>query len=481
MPTSTLRPDGTVSSVGTTVTGAASEHAALLDASDASYVEQAAGSGWRGSVTETLGTFSLPAGAVTKTLTGRVRASGAGATVALSTVYIPMGSFATSGSIVDYTTGAVGVTLSQANIDALYFKIETTDAGAKQYAAYLDVAYALIPTTAVTAPTGAVTTTSTPTCTWTHTAGTDGGAQTRYWVKVFSAAQYGAGGFDPETSTPTQDLGEQLGSAVSAVLGSLPDAGTWRAYVKTAQTINGAAHWAAWAYSGFTTSYTLPLITSVTLTPSVTLARTAILVTRTVMAPTWIAADVERSDDGGTTWVAVRGGTAIAASGTSFTIYDYEQPFATTCVWRARASSELFTGPYVSSTTSSIAPTTAWLKDVDNPANNMAIRLREYAAPEHQILQGVHDILGEPYPTVVSDVRQNARGTTILQTRTAGELTALTVLLYRPTLLLQTPPTWDQPNRYLALGRWSENHLIHKVRAHRHWNVTWTEIPRPPG
>lgn len=62
------------------------------------------------------------------------------------------------------------------------------------------------PTTTVSAPTGVQTITTQPATVFTYDS-LDGVPISGYQVKTFTAAQYGAGGFDPNVSTPTLDSG----------------------------------------------------------------------------------------------------------------------------------------------------------------------------------------------------------------------------------------------------------------------------------
>jgi hypothetical protein len=125
------------------------------------------------------------------------------------------------------------------------------------------------PTISSLGPTGSITTTARPTITWTFAG--DGLAQNRFQVKIFTAAQYGIGGFDPETSPNTVDSGVQVSTSNSwTCTVNLPNSTTYRAYVKCAQLTPGSSivHWTtagttwaalgAAAYTGFSTNYTGP-------------------------------------------------------------------------------------------------------------------------------------------------------------------------------------------------------------------------------
>lgn len=90
------------------------------------------------------------------------------------------------------------------------------------------------PTLAVTAPSpvagATVVDTAKPNITWTFTG--DGLSQAGYRVRIFNAAQYGAGGFNPQTSTATYDSGDVVSASTNHRLtANLTTGTTYRAYV----------------------------------------------------------------------------------------------------------------------------------------------------------------------------------------------------------------------------------------------------------
>lgn len=107
----------------------------------------------------------------------------------------------------------------------------------------------------VTAPTGTVVGSSFPNIEWTMS-DPEGEPQGRYRTKVFTAAQYTAGGFNPETSPSTWDSGDVVSAAARnhQVPIELPNLTTYRAYVK----VESANQWSDWAFSGFTINLTQP-------------------------------------------------------------------------------------------------------------------------------------------------------------------------------------------------------------------------------
>ncbi len=118
------------------------------------------------------------------------------------------------------------------------------------------------PTVVVTAPTGTVTT-GRPLVDWTATPGT-GASITGYRIRLFTSTKYTAAGFTPGTSTATWDSGQIAGNPGTAKVGiTLVASKTYRAYVRVAET---GTEYSAWAYSTFTTDYTVPAAPTVTAT-----------------------------------------------------------------------------------------------------------------------------------------------------------------------------------------------------------------------
>lgn len=114
------------------------------------------------------------------------------------------------------------------------------------------------PSASITAPSASVTTGSRPAITWAYT-DTDGDPQSVYEVRVFTAAQYGATGFDPATS----DAFWSTGLVESADTGVTPDvdldnAATFRAYVRAGHAIGLTYYLSDWVYQQFTVGYDSP-------------------------------------------------------------------------------------------------------------------------------------------------------------------------------------------------------------------------------
>lgn len=89
-----------------------------------------------------------------------------------------------------------------------------------------------------------------PTVAWTFNPNADGDEQIAYRVKVFSAAQYGIAGFNPDTSPCTWDSKIRAGAGeLLAVERDLQLGVTYKAYVQGAADFNGRRWLTAWALS----------------------------------------------------------------------------------------------------------------------------------------------------------------------------------------------------------------------------------------
>ncbi len=303
-----VAPDSTVYNGGV-LTGGATLHAVLADLSTASYVTKAQYSPPdKVSMTAPV----KPAGSVTK----QVRLSHAASSISVNSTrldswleyggvqYGNISSVALSGTAdIGFQGPWVNVgDLTAAQIGDIVIAMQRSPSGGstsgRYYTSRLDVIFAEIPTVAITAPaSGAVLASSSFTATWVHTPGADGGSQSHYLGRVYSAAQYGASGFNPDTSAPTLDTGTVTSASSSHGFTGLAS-GTYRLYVKTAQSVNGAAHWSAWAFIPFTV---VPGSTSEvsTVTPTADSLNGAITVAVAINAATDTAdyVEVERSVD----------------------------------------------------------------------------------------------------------------------------------------------------------------------------------------
>lgn len=303
MTLATLRPDGTVSSTGM---GDPTPHVEMADNSTGTTIDASGGSA--AIALMTLGTVTLPAGAVTKSLTARTQARGIGGTLpgrvhmklqkADGTVlvdYIDAG-FATA-SFVTRSSSVVAVTLAQADVDGLRLWVHLNEKQANPYPvimaeAYADLRYVTVPTIALDT---VVTSLDTVTQSWSYSqTDVDGGAQAQWVARVFTAAQYGAGGFDPATSVATAEL-SGTGTTTSVTLSGVPDGTNHRIYVRAADIVNGGPLWSAWSNNTFTITTTRAQVSAVTATAVPADARVELVVSRDTGQDAWTGVEIERA------------------------------------------------------------------------------------------------------------------------------------------------------------------------------------------
>lgn len=483
MTVNTIRPDGTSSAGSATFTGGVTWQAVTSDDSDASYATQPVGDG--GAFLHN-STFTLPAGNVVKQVRVRMRVRADSGTSVVkvrdNTTQAVVQATATT-TITTYTGAYLPFTLTQADIDSTRMLVETlSGASSRVVELYTDVMHASQPTVNIYAPTGTQITSLTM-VSWTYTQGSDGGPQSRYRVKVFTAATIAGGGFNPETSASVYDSGEVVSSATDHIVGPfVTDMVNCGAYVKAAQTINGSPHWSAWDSQTFTVDITTPDVTSVV--PSPINGAISVVVNRNTGGPAWTAVTVERSRDSGTTWEFVRGATQAAASGNTFTVVDYEAPHSTNVLYRAQAHDATTYSSYVQAASQvQWTHTDAWLKDLTTPGSNRPVELR--ATP---------DVASADTRTVSLTVK----------TDTAAEADALETLLGPPrrvgvfhvlgadlpvvvtdngsVMLFQAPTAWSLGERWLVMQRYTKQHLDTRLAANtrRIYQLEMVEVERPP-
>lgn len=485
----TLKPSSTIANTGA-VTGAASAHAALSDGSDSSYVTFDPSE----LASFQIDDLTLPSGAVVVLAQVGMRVLG-GSSSARSSVMAGSQS-ATGYTIVNWATpsnvyGAqIFGGLSDADVDGA--TIGFVHAGGSGdimllYELWCRVLYLTKPTVTVTAPTGTITK-NTVTVSWTPTFDSDADSSQHYrQVKIFSAAQYGAGGFSPTTSAATADSGTELGTFNSKVFTSpvLPNA-SYRAYVRVAAK-NTPDQWSDWAYSSFTVSAPAPAVPTLTLTPA---AATASMGVRVVTGGGTVAPDVfevQRSLDGGSTFDAVRtslGGGSVVPTGGTANVSDYETPNGGSVVFRARGYNQAnLTYSDWKLGTSVWSSDSWWLKHPFKPSLNREINLRSYPGVQVQANQGVFRPLGGTVPVVVSDARGPVTGEVRVLTASQSDRDQLLNLVREADpLFLHGPRSHDIPDRWVSVGDVSSERLVDSAGFPKHDEVLpFTEVGRPDG
>jgi len=279
----TLRPDGTPSQTGgiSGVGGGVTVHGATSDNNDTTGVKATTEGAWaRCNLTD----YTVAAGTRVKTAQVRAHIARTSADLghyqqALLYLYDPVyGSTGVSNwkgtataSPVVTVTGALETALAGREFTTalltrmqlgVYWRLLGSVEWLEVRELYVDLDVRNRPAVTSVTVTGATSTTR-PTVTAAYTTDTD--PATRYRVKVFSSAQYGAGNFNPATSAATWDSGEVLSDAVLVTVGiDLVNSVTYKAYGAIAQDWTGtpdAQWWSDWsAAAAVSSAFTISLI-----------------------------------------------------------------------------------------------------------------------------------------------------------------------------------------------------------------------------
>lgn len=318
----------------------------------------------------------------------------------------------------------------------------------KVYELYADVAYNEAPVATVVAPTATVATTR-PLVDWDYS-DPEADVQERYHTKVFSAAQYGAGGFDPATSTATWDSLPVMSGASEATVGADLANGTYRAYVKVADA-GSTGRYGNWAYSQFIVDTTPPPTPTLVAVVDSPLARVGLTAVGGVYALATQQVIVERSTDAGTTWMIIRGANEAAWTDTgtrTWVGYDYELPRALSALYRARTVADPAGGRVASAYSASddalLATAGWWLKDPVAPGLNMVLEATPPFEFRDKEPQAVYEPLGANVSVVVTDGPKGIEGTLNVRTRSQVRYDKLRALL------ANARPLWLED----VLGRW---------------------------
>ena len=499
MTVQTLRPSATFSAPAQVVpVGAASLHACLNDDSDASYARyDVAGYAAGLDLTDLV---ALPTGSVVNGYRSRLRQGGAapghrwGITLHPAPLTPTNDVFASTLAVTTITNPWVGAALTTAQINALQAYVQVVagysdEAGLAAYELYVDIRYVIKPVVVVNTPTGTIHNTNQPVIDWTNTLDADGGGATRAKVRVFTAAQYGIGGFNPETSPATWEY-----DGDDAMFGVTPTPllnATYRAYVKVAQTVNGALHWSDWAFTGFVVNVDAPeMLFSLTATAEPTLGRIRLNRVYSGTGATPTHSETERSLDGGVTWLPFRNAGALGGiipGGNENPTYDYEAPNGVTVYYRVRAltnySGLYAAGPWRVATSAWSAPRKWWLKCPNRPALNAIVELVTYGEIKRTARRGVFQPYGASLSIVIEDTRGGAEGRTVFRAKDAAALAALKALFdAKAVLLLQGPLLGGEPDRYLSVGDVVATRVVDTERRHlRDVSADWNEVTQPLG
>lgn len=468
MAVTTVRPNAVASGASsyTISGGSGSTHAALADNSDSTLIKKSTAVTGQASIVFDFGTTSISAAQRVKRvrIRGRVSTPTAagrlnlylGARVDNENYYHSAFAIRGTNTITTFvsawwTSSPDGSDWNQASINGLRAKVteynDTTDC-ASVFELFIDVDVASQPSVTVSAPSGTITNSAAPDVTWTFT-DADGETQSFYQVKVFSAAQYGEGGFSALTSTAIYNSGEIGSTDNASIVGELLNVGTYRVYVRTAKAVNGQPFWADYAFSQFVISFTPPSVPTMLVAWSDALGKASFTLTGT--SPTGYTSqyfDVHRSDDDGVIYSEIRNGERIIPNASHIgTVVDYEAPRGTVAYYRCRsvgvdASSNEF--PSAWGTVQQVLVTndeTWWFKVIEESEYNLGgVRVLADLDVTIEEPNTVFRPLGATRPIVVAGPLQGEDGIYNVKTISESEWDNFYgVLTHQGTLLVQDP------------------------------------------
>ena len=275
---------------------------------------------------------------------------------------------------------------------------------------------------------------------------------------------------------------------------TMPDAianGSYKIYARAyrwrdSQTTPLADQYSAWSTAAtLTQSVTLPnapLITTSIDQPNVHATITVTPQTSTGYTSPLI--DIQRSDDGGTTWTNVRNGYGIAgAFGTGYSVDDYEAARGVSVLYRARVRATN-TGvqnasAWANATGLTLTDTNWNLKVPENSALNM-YSVRVVNDPSETLTEdlGVYRPLDRRYPVVVAGQLGGWDGKLEIVTATSAEWAALKAILEaQKVLLLESAFGW---NKYIRITGGADATMLGSATApRRRVDLTYVQTTAP--
>lgn len=459
MPTTqTLLPNGTRSGSGDfTLTGAALLHNCINDTSDATYVLRTSTTATKAFVVN-LGTYTLAADEKIESVRIAVRMARGGAQ---SKVYVRQGYVTDAAGSIRYaaadqytgslstawvngayrTTAPDGQPWDQARLNDLVVQVKdyspTSGDRTTVYEVKAEVVVVEQPTVNVDAPTGTVTDTSRPAIEWTYT-DPDGQPQSAYEVRVFTAAQYGATGFDAATSAAAVESGLVSSSDPGwTPTADLANDTVHRAYVRVGKTVGPDTFLSAWDYAEFTVDYDAP--PAPVLTATFSELDQAVFVTA-IGSTNYLSADDASLEATVGTWVSLTNCT-VARS----TLYG--------------------------------ASGSASLGMTASGAGAMSARTAQYAiATDGQLISARADVRPDSNLRVIRLLLRWTDGTTLLSTTTGSNVTQ-TAVAWTAVSVTGTPPTGAthvQIGVEIVGAASAEVHYVDKIAVHPGGTPTWS-------
>lgn len=502
MATETLRPDATAGAGGSSIGGGAgSRHAATSDDSDSTYV-QLGTTNWLVEFAEPSASDGFPI----KRASLRIRAKKSGGSAPKLSGLFQWGGTeydlflqTVNWSSITTTTPEVVEPIDAADVHDFTLGLAyegSGPAGIRIYELYLDLVYVTDPVVNADGPTGTPDGTS-PIVTWTPTLDPDGGPQTAARVRVFSAAQYGIGGFNPLTSPGTADSDLLTGAGTSWQVDETLADGTYRAYVWTAQTVNGELILSDPDFTAFTISADRPAVPTLLATAQDSHGRIQVDATAGGggdVATTHI--EIQRSVDGGTTWEAVRSRAGVDTDTFPLmvpddddivSIWDHEAPNGRPVLYRARAAHDFVPGYSYSAwsgTTTGQWDGRLWYLTPADGTDGVAIDVHSNPGRGRSARQSVSWPMGRKFPIVVDDsVRPGPTGQVVFRVDDDDAREELEALLDRQVPLLMRPLNGQsEPDRWVRIGDQGTERIADKGFVQPTFeSLPWVEVERPDG
>jgi hypothetical protein len=422
----------------------------LSDSNDLTWVQMVtAPSSGRGNLVMATGDVALTAGSaiVRGRIVGRVGGNGNFSVQYLNAgnaIFAALSSAPAATAIAEYVGGWTlptgGTAWSTATINAGSIYADTGNTNLRLTQLRMEYDMYSIPTHTITTSSN----TDKPVTSWVYT-DTDGVSQSSAVVKMYTAAQYGAGGFSPDTSTATfSTVLAGDGTTVTSTTAVGPTATVYRSYIQVIKDVYSVPVRSAWSSAQATLSFTAPNAGTVTPTFDDTYKRVQLSVAG--------SASPFR-------YTVTRGGTTIGTALTTMPVsgaavfYDYQAPRGTAVVYSLVMTTGTAASPQLSSTTSTGTVTTgtatSWeLQSLEDPTT-----IYQFASPVTSISftrmegQSVLRPLDATKAVVVSGALTGDDGTLNWTTSTRSSWETL-----KTVLTAQSPLRVTSPFLYAAGG-----------------------------
>lgn len=221
------------------------------------------------------------------------------------------------------------------------------------------------------------------------------------------------------------------------------------------------------------------------LTYDATLSR--VKITATALGATVTYATVERSVDGGATYVFVRGATSspVVSGATQLTTSDYEFPVGQLLTYRVRGYNVSNVLVTTTTCTTTVNQSQVWLKSVARPFLNRALDCVLNPSPAQRSARvGLFDVIDRSYPVALGDVRLGYEYDLVTVTATYDEQQSLDYLLASGDVLyVQPTTTFPMSAAFVAVsGTTVEDRPVRNRdcgRDYRRFELPVTEIDEP--